>query len=283
MLFQGTTITGNHADGNGGGMATSQASGRSFASISFVGATIANNSAGTGVSTGSVGFGGGLYIPERHCSELAANFGLAKLRPHRRRHHARGAAGLGGSPPGVGMTVIDSTISGNSSTLHGGGIYLNAAAHSPSLGPPSPTMSRHQASSEILANGGGIFARSTDVTLVESSLTGNSTHSGRGGGIFLDLGTGDLTVTASTIAGNSARQDGGGVWDGAIQRSGAHSVQHDLRQLVHARNRRTLPPRKHFHSPLDDHQKHWRRHAAWRPARRRRCPTARTRSFDRRR
>ena len=65
------------------------------------------------------------------------------------------------------------------------------------------------------AGGGGIFARNGDVTLTESTVSGNSTY-GRGaggGGIFAY--DGDVTLTESTVSGNSTYGDvahGGGIY-----------------------------------------------------------------------
>ncbi len=58
--------------------------------------------------------------------------------------------------------------------------------------------------------GGGIFNDNGTLTLTNSTLAGNSASAG-GGGIFNDNGT--LTLTNSTLAGNSASGGGGGIYN----------------------------------------------------------------------
>jgi fibronectin-binding autotransporter adhesin len=87
--------------------------------------------------------------------------------------HGGNAFGGGISNNGGTLTVAGSTLSGNSASQSGGGVY-----------------------------------NSGTLTITSSTLSGNSAAAGGGGGIF-NLG-GTLTVTSSTLSGNSANNGGGG-------------------------------------------------------------------------
>ncbi len=101
------------------------------------------------------------------------------------------------------LTLANSTISGNSSSNYGGGIY--------NIGTMTVTNSTISGNSAPL--GGGIRSDGT-MTVTNSTISGNSTSSAGGGGIINRSGT--MTVTNSTISGNSAANYGGGIsnWGG---------------------------------------------------------------------
>ena len=63
----------------------------------------------------------------------------------------------------------------------------------------------------IQNSGGGIFNSSSgDLTLIESTISGN--HADRGGAMFNASG-GDVSIISSTISGNSANKSGGGIYN----------------------------------------------------------------------
>lgn len=101
------------------------------------------------------------------------------------------------------MQVTGSAISQNTntSTALGGGGILNAAT----LRVTNSTIAQNSAQ-----NGGGIYNYLGIMTVTNSTLSGN-TASGGGGGIDNDVGT--LTVTNSTLAGNAATNAGGGIFN----------------------------------------------------------------------
>ncbi len=100
------------------------------------------------------------------------------------------------------------TINGNGATIRGGGnnrlfnIDFGAKASFDSL-----TLTQGGGSS-FLDSGGGILNLGT-VTITNSTISGNSTRL-NGGGIW---STGTLTITNSTISGNSTSGDGGGIYN----------------------------------------------------------------------
>ncbi|MEM7737125.1 MAG: MBG domain-containing protein, partial [Deinococcota bacterium] len=106
----------------------------------------------------------------------------------------------GGGIRGVSdVTVINSTISGNTANSGGGGISSFG-----DLTVIGSTISGNTTSRD----GGGIYSNRT-VTVINSIISGNTVNNGNGGGI---LSTRDVTVTNSTIAGNEAADDGGGIY-----------------------------------------------------------------------
>ena len=98
------------------------------------------------------------------------------------------------------LTIINSTISGNTASSGGGGIYNGGA-----LTIANSTISDNSAGT---IGGGGIYSFST-VTITNSTISGN-TASGSGGGIY---NGGSLTIANSTIFGNAASSGGGGILD----------------------------------------------------------------------
>jgi hypothetical protein len=70
---------------------------------------------------------------------------------------------------------------------------------------------------EGVGNGGGIYSNSSTLTVRNCTISGNSAPSvwGLGGGIFNDVsfGNGRLEVINSTISGNSAGDNGGGIYN----------------------------------------------------------------------
>jgi hypothetical protein len=121
-----------------------------------------------------------------------------------------GIANLGGN-----ITIIDSEISNNTASGmsgSGGGI-LNL-----SDGTLTVTNSTITGNTAMRA-GGGIednSGESTTVTLVDVTLSDNTTGSapGNGGGVHI-TGPGDMDISGGMVTGNTAAAEGGGLWNGA--------------------------------------------------------------------
>ncbi len=105
----------------------------------------------------------------------------------------------GGIYNGGTLTVINSTISGNSSSSYGGGINNGGT-----LTVTNSTISGNSASTL----GGGIGNISGTLTVANSTISGNSAFNG--GGIYTATFA-TVTLTNSTISGNSAVAFGGGI------------------------------------------------------------------------
>ncbi|MGH8566444.1 MAG: choice-of-anchor Q domain-containing protein [Gammaproteobacteria bacterium] len=109
--------------------------------------------------------------------------------------------------PGATASLMDSTVSGNSADSDGGGVLIGLGA--------TVTLMRSTVSGNSAGDDGGGFDNSGTLTVVDSTLSGNSTTGGEqnsyGGGIN---NTGVFNIVNSTVSGNSAFSVGGGVLNG---------------------------------------------------------------------
>ncbi len=105
---------------------------------------------------------------------------------------------------GATATIIDSTISGNRTGGLGGGIYSYNA---------TLTITDSSLRDNAASYGGGLYNNSyqdtSTATITDSAICGNTALQG-GGGIDNDNGA-TLTVTGSTFSGNTAAGSGGGL------------------------------------------------------------------------
>ncbi|QNE20376.1 CSLREA domain-containing protein [Kribbella qitaiheensis] len=119
------------------------------------------------------------------------------------------------------VSVIDSTVSGNSKTGSGGGI--NTAIIENSSGPPPAqiivtrsTISNNSASGAVDSQGGGIYAVTGEVRVDNSTVTGNSATAA-GGGVYTLAH--DVYLQHATVSGNTA----GGVGRNVATNAGLHT------------------------------------------------------------
>ncbi len=117
------------------------------------------------------------------------------------------------------LSISDSTISGNTATNQGGGIYAELAANSykpVDVTITNTTIGGTGGSDHNTAAGGGGIAGDANFSITNSEITGNQAtiNDGRyGGGIYADGGS--LTVTLSVVSDNSTTgSQGGGIWAG---------------------------------------------------------------------
>jgi hypothetical protein len=119
-------------------------------------------------------------------------------------------SGPGVSNIGGFLTVLDSTLSGNSAgqAVDGGGILSGTLFKTPAdVTLINSTISGNSAP----GGGGGIASGYWGVTIVNSTISGNSAGES-GGGINASF----LTIMNSTISGNSAANSGGGIDAGGV-------------------------------------------------------------------
>lgn len=108
------------------------------------------------------------------------------------------------------LTIRDSTFRNNQTTGSGGALYIDGRpATKPSVTITGSTFSNNQAPNVVPNSGGAIYVDgSAAITITNSTLSGNSAY--RGGGLALDqsLSNQNLTVrlTHVTLAGNTATQ-----------------------------------------------------------------------------
>jgi len=100
------------------------------------------------------------------------------------------------------LTVTHSLVQGNSTSKDGGGLYLdNGSAFI-----NATTIINNHATGTI-SGGGGLINVTPAITLTQSTISGNTAH--WGGGVENEYG--QMTIINSTLSGNSALQDGGGL------------------------------------------------------------------------
>jgi hypothetical protein len=102
------------------------------------------------------------------------------------------------------MTILNSTLADNSAAANGGGIFNYTG------GRLSITNSTLSGNSAVIGGGGGIDNEASSAVDIASSTLSGNVSGGDGGGI---LNAGTLTVTNSTLSGNTAN-NGGGIANG---------------------------------------------------------------------
>lgn len=189
-----TTVTGNTAK-DGGGLYLEVAGG-----ISITNSTISGN-------TATSGKGGGAYISTLVSTNLTAKFLIKDTTIVGNRATGNGG-GLYLAPDGRDISVINSTITGNTAGINGGGI---------SMGYGGLLLKGGILSGNTADSGGGIFVQvrsGKTSTITGTKILNNTATVSNGGGIQFD-GSGSATATfnvlKSTIAGNRAITDGGGI------------------------------------------------------------------------
>ena len=109
-----------------------------------------------------------------------------------------------------GTTIIqDSTVSGNTAGNNGGGIYART------FGDGMTTIQNSTISGNTVGgSGGGIFLATSfgDTTIQNCDISGNAAYGGSAGGVWARTGTSGTTmIRNSTISGNTASSDAGGI------------------------------------------------------------------------
>jgi parallel beta-helix repeat protein len=116
---------------------------------------------------------------------------------------AGGRAIEGGGLANYGATTLsDSTVSGNSASGSGGGLYNSSSG--------SATLSDSTVSGNSAQDGGGLCNDGGSVTLTDCTVSGNSAGS-QGGGLFNNGGAAAMALTNCTVSGNDSGSLGGGV------------------------------------------------------------------------
>ena len=193
-LGGGVTLIGGNADtyltANPTGHAVLDARGLGRVLLVTAGTNSARNLELTGGSTSANG--GGLL-----------NQGTLTLENTLIRSNGVTGSGAGGGVANEGtLTVNASTVSGNTSASHAGGIYNKTG---------EPDAERRDRVGQQSANlGGGLYNQGT-LALENSLIQSNSvTGSGRGGGVANE---GTLTISDSTVSGNTSASHAGGIYN----------------------------------------------------------------------
>jgi len=112
------------------------------------------------------------------------------------------------------LTMVNSTINGNTVSVEGGGIYAIAV-----IAPVTVTVNNSTINSNSAFLGGGIRNVSSGVganlIISNSSISGNSAGPGNGGGVSNQGGNAISEISNSTFSGNSAGGGGGSIHNAA--------------------------------------------------------------------
>ena len=101
------------------------------------------------------------------------------------------------------VTITNTTISANTASNDGGGIYI--------LDTGVVTMSGTVVSGNESTGGtGGVWSKS-NLSITTSTFENNVSGGGCGGGLYVGVDQGDITITDSTFAGNVGSSYGGGI------------------------------------------------------------------------
>jgi hypothetical protein len=200
LTVVGSTITGNYAGCEGGGIYSSNAQ------LTVMNSTISGNGATSGLQCG--GAGGGIFY-NGDGTVTVTNSVIS----------GNGTAGTGGGLYAGGGTamVTDSTISGNTvggfcePCGQGGGIFNYLST----LTVTNSTISDNG----VHGSGGGVWNGGNPASLIviNSTLSGNSSGNFGGGAIYNGA---DLTVTNSTLSGNLGWGTGGTILNGGAAQIG---------------------------------------------------------------
>ncbi|MGK7927240.1 MAG: CHAT domain-containing protein [Spirulina sp.] len=209
LTVKNSTVSGNSSDSNGGGIRVTNGT------VNLINSIVSGNSSNSGG-------GGGIDAGDR-----TVNLTNSTVSGNSSSENGGGIFAAGGTVNLTNSTVSDnsssknggginvgnsngtvnltsSTVSGNSSELAGGGIY--AAGGTANLIIIDSTVSSNSSNN----NGGGILANGGTVSLTNSTVSGNSSNLGGGGGI--DSTNGTVNLTNSTVSGNSSDFNGGGIF-----------------------------------------------------------------------
>jgi hypothetical protein len=205
LVSDNTTITGpgatlltvRHDPGTAAAFRVFDVNGVGTKNVTISGMTISG-----GNSTG-IGDGGGLFLSDENLT-----LDSVVMTGNNSGANQGGAIGIStnGSATGKFLTILNSTISGNTSTV-GGAIYFG---YNGALSVQNSTISGNISTGE----GGGIYfygnIRAAGFTVTNSTISGNNATT-NGGGICLNTVTGAVLIQNSTIAGNTAGGTGGGI------------------------------------------------------------------------
>ncbi len=190
LRIENTTITGNHSDDGGGGVEGVGARG----DVQVINSTITGNDTDN--------WGGALYfyadtgILNVVGSDLSGNTA-----------GDGGGAGWWGGNRSQG-TLMNSTVSGNTAEgSEGGGL----AFYTDAVRIENSTISNNTAEDD---NGGGLYLQNNQlgVEIHNSVISGNHSIDGAGGGAFMYYTSGTVNIVNTTISGNTATYGGGGIY-----------------------------------------------------------------------
>lgn len=158
--------------------------------------------------------GGGLYMESLNAT-IASTITNSTIDFNTAAADGGGIYKDGGSP----VTIVASSISDNTNTgFAGGGLYVSGGTSIPPVGVivRDSTIARN---TMLTGEGGGIANLNQGrltierTAIIDNTVTGVGGVSGIGGGVFSNQTSSSVTITNSTIAGNSAQSNGGATYN----------------------------------------------------------------------
>ena len=211
-----STISGNKADGDGGGVyseddftvnggsITGNTAGDSGGGVFVEDGLLTLADAGSSISNNTAeGNGGGVYL-SKDCAIVMNNGSINSNQAHY-------GGGIYADISADSVTITGGGVNGNQADKdngQGGGVYSYAERFDFSGGSISNNGARY---------GGGVYAMECEFTMTGGSINGN-TATNAGGGVAIELET--FSMTGGNIKGNNA-DDGGGV---AVRYRGSFSI-----------------------------------------------------------
>ena len=205
FTMTGGTISSNTATGGGGVYMINSKK------ITMDGGAISGNIATTN--------GGGLYLYDGSTAEIGKNTSGSAPQISNNAATNDGTAGNDNAGGGIYLAASSSveftrgTISSNtvgegtgSTSSQGGGVYIGSGSTFIMDG-ESAIIENNKINSNIGA-GGGVCVVGGELTMSAGSITGNNAG-GSGGGVYVDGGSSNFTMTNGKISGNSASFGGG--------------------------------------------------------------------------
>ncbi|WP_299130483.1 T9SS type A sorting domain-containing protein [uncultured Winogradskyella sp.] len=226
-----STITGNTSNRAGGGIEDNSTNG--VGTVTLMNVTLDNNTTGS-----APGNGGGFHITGPGNATVIGgtiNGNIAAL-------EGGGLWNGSGTMTVDGVTINGNTASGDAADDGGGGIFNNGGT----LIVQNGTTITNNIADGTAGSGGGLLSIDGDVTVTNSSLESNSANRaggaielidgnliftnssminndvdgiagtaapGNGGGFHVTGTSGLITISSSTISGNAAANEGGGLWN----------------------------------------------------------------------
>jgi len=126
--------------------------------------------------------------------------------------------GLGGAIQSfAALTVSDSTVSSNTAGWRGGGIWEGGG---------TLTVSSSTVSGNFAGYGGGIAVEFGSTALIDNCTLNSNSARVKGGAIYITNSNSTVTVSGSTLSGNTAiKNNGGGIWnDGTLTVKSSSSI-----------------------------------------------------------
>jgi len=205
VQFSGVTIRDGSAIGSGGGIDVQDVNGQS-STLTVQNCTITANLA---MSTNTTNYGGGIAVNNGDLNVIGCQI------VHNQIVGAGGdgwGGGVADGNSGTGnLTVTNSLISDNTAGSAGGGVALLGLGSDPgNLDISGSTVSNNLLTSSIYG-GGGVFANTMGkVSIVASTLSGNTSLTDGGGLEVFGDNPASIALSSATITGNQSAQGSGG-------------------------------------------------------------------------